>query len=722
MTSERPVVVGMGLCSACGNDCAAAFDALLAKRDFLAPQKLFDSPKHGSRLFAQAKGFHEKKPYSRCVGIMLSAVGKALENLDIRRFDKRRICVFGGTSIGGVFETENALSKLLLKNEEDLGALRFYECSSLADIAAKKIGAKGCAMTFSTACSSSSLALAAACDAISQKEADLCLVFGADALSRITINGFGSLLLLSKDKCKPFDKDRDGINLGEAAGALVLASESAAMAAGLKVLAHVASWACNADAYHPTAPRPDGDGVKSLISKLISSHGMGNIASIAAHGTGTAGNDSAEYAAFRDAFGENIPAYYSNKRLFGHTLGASGAVNAIMGICSLNGNILPPTPGFSVPLEGMDMQPLKEPSKANIDSVLTLSLGFGGNNAGTIFAKDRSSKDAEFFDGQFFVHSVGVSSPKGASPEEIENNISKAGPFRCDEERNLESIPPLKKRKLARLQKMALSACIKAAEGAKGALKKPLNTSVCIGTGLGMTNETAKFIENVILNREAMPMPTAFTNSVHNAPSSAAAIHLGFRGLNSAVTAKEISFESALWQAMADMRSGNSSCAIVGAADEYSPYADKFLKTRARYCRNFADNLSEGAAAYAISADRQEGSIAKIILLKLERRGDSPKEEGDLIERLMRLAKVPAGRIKCCFTPSIVNKSQKKFFDAAAEKIAPEETCCIEDLFGKSYMNSAYAIMLGKLRGRGVYALWSHTSSNLRAFTIFEIL
>ena len=220
MISERPVVVGLGMCSSCGSDYNAAFDSLVSKKDFLQTQNLFDSPKHAHRLFAVAKGFNTgKKHYSRCANIMLEAVSSAMSGLNLSGLDKHRISVFVGTSIGGVYETENALVKLLLEDSEELGPLRFYECSTLSDIAAKKIGAKGCAMTFSTACSSSSLALSAACNAIAQKEADLCLVCGVDALSRITVNGFGSLLLLSADKCKPFDKHRDGITLGEAAGA-----------------------------------------------------------------------------------------------------------------------------------------------------------------------------------------------------------------------------------------------------------------------------------------------------------------------------------------------------------------------------------------------------------------------------------------------------------------------------------------------------------------------
>ena len=723
MISERPVVVGLGMCSSCGSDYNAAFDSLVSKKDFLQTQNLFDSPKHAHRLFAVAKGFNTgKKHYSRCANIMLEAVSSAMSGLNLSGLDKRRISVFVGTSIGGVYETENALVKLLLKNSEELGPLRFYECSTLSDIAAKKIGAKGCAMTFSTACSSSSLALSAACNAIAQKEADLCLVCGVDALSRITVNGFGSLLLLSADKCKPFDKHRDGITLGEAAGAIVLSSESAAKKLGLKIHSYALSWGCNADAYHATAPLPGGEGVANLITEILNRANLSSTDSIAAHGTGTLGNDSAEYAAYKAVFGDNIPPYHSNKRLFGHTLGASGVVNAIIGICSINRNILPPTPGFSTPIDGMQTEPLKDAKNGRNESVLALSLGFGGNNSGIILSKRPNEHKMPFYGGPFYVHSVGISSPLGVSLEEVSKNIASANSFKCDTERNLESIPPLKKRKFARLQKMVLSSGIKAVEDAKEVFKNPLKTAVCIGTGLGMVCETGKFIENAIINREAAPMPTAFTNSVHNAMSSAAAIHFGFKGLNSAATAKEISFESALWQAMSDMRLGASNCALVGAADEYSQYAERFLKTRAIYCKNFSGNLSEGAVLYSISPDKLPISMAKISLLKIGRRGDSQDEEANLIGLFLKDFPEYSNGIRCCFTPSAVNKFQGGLFQAAATVLKAESTFIIEDVFGKSYMNSAYAYALAKLKGKGLYASWSLSSSNLRALTLFEIL
>ena len=227
--SRVPAVISAGLASAAGMSLEDAANAAFSGRDSLSQLRLFESPRHADK-FVAAADIPQNGRRSRCERLLIAALDEALANADLGGIARERIAVFAGTSIGGIFETENMLERNRKSGGNELRELAGYECSTLAEIAAKRAGALGECAAFSTACSSSSIALAEACNAISQGACDAAIVCGVDALSRITVNGFGSLLLLSKGKCSPFDKNRDGINLGEAAGVMILAADGAARA------------------------------------------------------------------------------------------------------------------------------------------------------------------------------------------------------------------------------------------------------------------------------------------------------------------------------------------------------------------------------------------------------------------------------------------------------------------------------------------------------------
>ncbi len=692
--SRVPAVISAGLAAAAGMSLEDAANAAFSGRDSLSQLRLFESPRHADK-FVAAADIPQNGRRSRCERLLIAALDEALANADLGGIARERIAVFAGTSIGGIFETENMLERNRKSGGNGLRELAGYECSTLAEIAAKRAGALGECAAFSTACSSSSIALAEACNAISQGACDAAIVCGVDALSRITVNGFGSLLLLSKGKCSPFDKNRDGINLGEAAGVMILAADGAAKG---EPLAYISGWARTCDAYHATAPAPDGDGAARAMSAALGSSTKADYYN--AHGTATRGNDTAEAAALKKVFGQNIPPFSSLKRVFGHTLGASGIVNAILSVEAIKRSKIPPNAGFETFDEEVGIAPEAEVKDAEINTALTVSLGFGGNNAAVAISrkKPQTAKPAE--KRRVFVYGFGIVGDGGIAEDSA----------------LLPNIPPLKKRKFAHLQKMGLQAAETALARAKPKAEKN-RTAVCWGTGLGMTSQTLAFVENVFEKREAEPMPTAFTNSVHNAVPSAIAVREKFGGLNSAATAKEISFECAMAQTLREIYCGGADAAVVCAGDEHAELADEFLKQRGRPAET-----SDFAAAYFVGTEHcaEAEPLAEILALDIARILRDANAERARAEKILADIGLSPKELDGFLASTPQNAFQKKRLDALAESFGTPEFS--GGKYGANYCVSAAAIAEKSGESGKIFARYTMSSTNMRALTVFKIL
>ena len=704
-----PAVVAVGLNCSAGSNAEESFNSAISGNDALQKLTLFKSPRYSERFVAQAE-LKNSKRLSRCTQMLYSALDEALEKIDIKQVSANRISVWLGTSIGGIFETENMLIKSRQTGEKDFSALSTYECSTLAELVSKHIKAKGECNVFSTACSSSSLAIADACNAIVQGDCDVAVVCGADALSRITVNGFGSLLLLSDKKCSPFDKNRNGINLGEAGGVIVICSDAIVRRLNLKPLAYLSGWACSCDAYHATAPHPTGDGAFDAFRKSANKSEIeaGAITHYIAHGTATQGNDTSEASAMKKFFGENsLPTFSSIKRIFGHTLGASGIVNAILSVKSIIAGELPKNSGFETIDENIGVAPLTKSKTLDVENILSASLGFGGNNGVSLFSKSpKNIKD--FNKKRLFVFGASVLGNGGIFPD-VEL---------------LKEISPLKKRKWAHLQKMGLQTAKEAMQGIVPNVQGD-EIAVCWGTGLGMTSQTASFIENVIDKNEAEPMPTAFTNSVHNAVSSLIAVQGGFKGLNSATTAKEISFETALLQAMREIYSGDARASIVGSADEYSHYASDFLASQsAKYSRVDSSKVSDFSVAYFIGDDQccDKTPLAEILSVDIARRANNVELEAERIEHLLKANGLSFENVSYWSALDCVNKFQEKWISALSEKLGICEFVRPFGKYGANYSTSGASIFEALSGNRKISVQYTLSSTNMSAITIFKKL
>jgi len=205
---------------------------------------------------------------------------------------------------------------------------------------------------------------------------------GTDALCRLTLNGFASLLVIDPLGCRPFDVARAGMSLGEGAAFLVLEAEEEVHARGGRILARMAGSGNSCDAHHATAPDPDGRGAEAAMRGALEDARIApaRIDYVNAHGTGTADNDRAEGRALVRLFGPAPPPVSSTKRVFGHALGAAGAIEAAVCVLALNQGFLPGTPGFGAPDPDCGIVPLREAVDLRPRAVLSNSFGFGGNN------------------------------------------------------------------------------------------------------------------------------------------------------------------------------------------------------------------------------------------------------------------------------------------------------------------------------------------------------
>jgi 3-oxoacyl-(acyl-carrier-protein) synthase len=234
--------------------------------------------------------------------------------------------------------------------------------------------------TINNACTSGVDAIGQAREWIRDGLCDMAIAGGTDELSRIPYLGFSSLLNTSELPCRPFDLKRDGLNLGEGAGVLIMESRAAARARGAKALVEVAGYGTCGDAYHPTAPHPQGVGLEQAIRRALDRITPGEIGFINAHGTATTANDQVEGSTFARVFGPQVTVFGS-KGYTGHTLGAAGAIEAIFTAQGLLMGEIPATAGFSEADPDCVIVPTRALTKVKGDHALSTSLAFGGNNS-----------------------------------------------------------------------------------------------------------------------------------------------------------------------------------------------------------------------------------------------------------------------------------------------------------------------------------------------------
>lgn len=301
-----------------------------------------------------------------------------------------KIAFISANTVGGMDLTERFYAAHL-NNEKDTKVedIRHHESGAITELVVDALGLKCWNTTISTACSSSVNSIMMATRLIQQGYYDIVLAGGADSLSRFTLNGFNSLMILDKELCKPFDQNRKGLNLGEGAAYFLLANEKAINQFDLKPLAYISGYANANDAHHQTASSPEGKGNRLAMMEAlnIAKIDTAQIDYINLHGTGTANNDSSEGMAIQDLFQNKVPLASSTKGFTGHTLGASGSVEAVFSLMSIKDQLIWPNLRFETQIEGLNWSPTNKMISRKIEHILSNSFGFGGNCSALIISK-----------------------------------------------------------------------------------------------------------------------------------------------------------------------------------------------------------------------------------------------------------------------------------------------------------------------------------------------
>lgn len=490
-----------------------------------------------------------------------------------------------GVTTGGMPKTE-----LLIDSKvQSPGEYSYHGAGTVAVYLADHLGCTGPVFTVATACSSGTAAVKIAAELIRHGKAKRVLAGGVDALCRFTYYGFFSLQLMDPAGARPLDKDRAGISLGEGAAMLLL---EGAPAAPQGSLAQILGGGISCDAYHPTAPHPQGEGALKAMREAIADAGIApaDIEYINLHGTATRDNDASEAMAIRTLFGDHIPPVSSTKGMTGHLLGAAGAVECAICSLSVSKGIVPGNAGCTNPDPALGLPAVMKPEQHPVRIALSNSFGFGGNNAAVVIGSADLRPAGRKTVPSLSLQVTGTACLTGiggtdASFQRFSQGTSLAGTLSDDEVSR--DLPQRQIRRLKRLPRMALALAAAARKDAGGSARP---SSIFFGTGWGPLSETYDFIMKLFESGMKFPSPTDFINSVHNAPAGQIAMELKAMGPNLTATGGDYSFEQAL--VLAAMLSPENGDVLLLGADEMHRELSPLFDTSVR-----GSTLSDGGGA-----------------------------------------------------------------------------------------------------------------------------
>ncbi len=414
MELKRVVITGMGALTPIGNTLEEYWEGLKAGKSGCAPITYFDTEHFKTKFACEIKNFNvtdfidrkEARRMDRFAQYALVAGDEAIAHsgLDTDSMDKNRVGVIWGAGIGGLETFQEEVKSFATGN----GTPRFnpfFIPKMIADIAPAHISIKygfmGPNYTTVSACASSANAMLDAMNYIRLGHCDVIVTGGSEAaVTQAGMGGFNAMHALStrnespETASRPFDATRDGFVLGEGAGALVLESYEHAKARGAKIYAEVIGGGFSSDAYHITAPDPEGKGVIAVMKNTLENSGINpeDVDHINTHGTSTPLGDVAELKAIKAVFGDHAPniSINSTKSMTGHLLGAAGAIEGIASVMAINNGLIPPTINHTTVDENIDPSlslVLNEPHKREVNVALSNTFGFGGHNCCIAFRK-----------------------------------------------------------------------------------------------------------------------------------------------------------------------------------------------------------------------------------------------------------------------------------------------------------------------------------------------
>ena len=402
---RRVVITGLGAVTPIGCGKREFWDALKEGKNGISNITLFDTTNHNTKIAGEVKDFNPEKwldkkeirRTDRVLHLVTAAAEMAVEDakLDVNSLDKNMFGVYIGSGEGGISTIENNFRSLIEKGAHRVSPFMvpMMITNMPAAYVAIRFGAKGPNMAMVSACASSINSMGEAYNCIVRGDADVMLTGGSEAaITPIATAGFASLKALSgreddpEHASRPFDKGRDGFVIGEGSGVLVFEELEHAKKRGAHIYAEVKGYGISCDAYHITAPDPDGEGAYRAMAMAVRKAGWkpSDVDLINAHGTSTPLNDRMESAAIKMLLGDDVDKTYvhSTKSMIGHSLGASGAIEMIASLMAIEEGVIHATINQIEADPDCDINIVKnEPVQAEVSRILNNNFGFGGHNA-----------------------------------------------------------------------------------------------------------------------------------------------------------------------------------------------------------------------------------------------------------------------------------------------------------------------------------------------------
>ena len=406
---RRVVVTGLGLVTPLGVGKDSVWTKILAGTSGIAPITRFDVSRHETKIAGEVKDFKpdewvphkEVKKMDLFIQYSLAATKIAMDDsgLAMENEERDRVGVIVGTGLGGLPTIEKYHQVLMERGPDRITP--FFIPMLIANLAPGQIaiqhGIKGPNLSIVTACATGGHCIGEASRIIQYGDADVCVAGGTEAnLTPLTVGGFNAMKALSRRNdepekaSRPFERDRDGFVVAEGAGIVIVEELEHALARGARIYAEIIGYGYNGDAYHITAPAPEGEGFIRCMHMALKDAGISppEVDYINAHGTSTDLNDAMETLAIKKVFGHKALPVSSTKSMTGHLLGAAGAIEAAFSILSIRDQICPPTINYENPDPACDLDYVPNVArKHDISVVMSNSFGFGGTNAVLIFRR-----------------------------------------------------------------------------------------------------------------------------------------------------------------------------------------------------------------------------------------------------------------------------------------------------------------------------------------------
>ncbi|GAA0554168.1 beta-ketoacyl-[acyl-carrier-protein] synthase family protein [Chitinophaga japonensis] len=400
--AERVFITGMGMITAIGDTVAANLHSLRQQQSGLGYTRYLDTiyrevlpvaeVKHDDEALREMAGVPGQPQYTRTTLLGLIAMQEAWQQAGINDPLREPAGFINASTVGGMCDTERVYFDLIDPSKDGpfLQYIDTLDCADSTQRIADRMGFTGYITTISTACSSSANAIMYGARLIKQGLQRRVVCGGTEALTAFTLNGFNSLKNIDKQPCRPFDQQRNGLNLGEGAAYLVLESETLARENGSTILAELSGYCNSNEAFHPTAPSPEGDGAFAAMQQALAMSGrsIADVQYVNVHGTATLNNDVSEGKALQRLFGREVPPFSSTKPFTGHALAAAGAIEAIYSVLAIRQGIIFPNLHFSEQMEELQIVPeTRLLEQQPVRTVISNSFGFGGNNASLVISK-----------------------------------------------------------------------------------------------------------------------------------------------------------------------------------------------------------------------------------------------------------------------------------------------------------------------------------------------